>query len=275
MYAHVNGINLYYEIESNNNAAPYLLLIHGGPGVDHNYFKPEMSQLADSFQIIYYDHRGQGKSDRCSPANWNLEQWTSDANGLLDAIGVEKATILGNSFGGFIAQSMALKYPNKVDKLILSSTMGTLRTDRIVKAFKDLYNDAASQAAENFWHNPTNISAKEEYLRVCGPLYNTQPQNNVDRPAIIRNDDVLMHFYAPGAEGRNFNLLPQLKNIFLPTLILAGRNDPVSTIDDALDLKNSIANGVATLKIFENCGHGVQRDNATEALSVIRNFCLK
>lgn len=273
MKKHINGIELYYEIESSNPSARWLILLHGGPGIDHNYFKPEMSQLSDDFRVVYLDHRGHGKSDRSDPSKWNLEQWCDDLQYFISALGIEKAVILGNSFGGFVAQLFAIKYPQHVDQLILSSTMGTVNTQRIVEGFKGLYGEDPARVAKKFWDDPASPYLREEYRRVCGPLYNTQHQNNKGRPPIIKNDDVLIHFYGQGGEGRSFNFLPRLKNIFAPTLILAGKQDPVSTIKDADDMMEALPRGIASIKLFDNCGHGVQRDNPPLALSTIRAFC--
>lgn len=67
---------------------PTVILLRGGPGMDHSSFKPQWSALTDIAQVVYYDHRGQGRSDRSTPDAWNLAQWAADLVALCDALGI-------------------------------------------------------------------------------------------------------------------------------------------------------------------------------------------
>src|SRR6476659_8330186 len=119
MYVHVNGARLYVDVEGAGlvpdgprmREKPTLLLLHGGPGFDHALFKPAFSAVADIAQVIYYDHRGNGRSGGDDPATWNLAQWGDDVKGLCDALGIAKPIVLGHSFGGYVAQAYATRHP--------------------------------------------------------------------------------------------------------------------------------------------------------------------
>ena len=119
MYANVNGARLFFDVEGlglvpdgpRMRQRPTVLLLHGGPGFDHTMYKPAFSQLADIAQLVYYDHRGQGRSDG-APDTHNLAQWGDDVKGLCDALGIEKPIVIGTSFGGFVAQSYATRHPD-------------------------------------------------------------------------------------------------------------------------------------------------------------------
>src|SRR5262249_44892884 len=69
---------------------PTLLLLHGGPGFDHSLYKPAYSALADVAQIIYLDHRGNGRSDWGAKEAWTLAQWGDDVVGFCAALGIER-----------------------------------------------------------------------------------------------------------------------------------------------------------------------------------------
>src|SRR5262249_48666063 len=69
---------------------PTLLLLHGGPGFDHSIYKPAYSSLADCAQVIYLDHRGNGRSDRGSKGAWSLAQWGDDIRAFCDVLGIER-----------------------------------------------------------------------------------------------------------------------------------------------------------------------------------------
>src|SRR5438046_8049316 len=115
MFIEVNGAKLFVDVEgaglvpdgSRMRAKPTLVLLHGGPGFDHTIYKPAFSALADIVQIIYLDHRGNGRSAAGDSRTWNLAQWGDDVKGLCDGLGIDKPIVYGASFGGFVAQSYA------------------------------------------------------------------------------------------------------------------------------------------------------------------------
>src|SRR5262245_62389151 len=83
MFIAVNGTRLYFDVEgaglvadgARMRAKPTLVLLHGGPGVDHTIYKPAFSALADIVQIVYFDQRGSGRSAASDPDTWTLAQW--------------------------------------------------------------------------------------------------------------------------------------------------------------------------------------------------------
>jgi pimeloyl-ACP methyl ester carboxylesterase len=113
----VNGTRIWFDVEGAGlvpdgrrmRRRPMLVLLHGGPGFDHSYFKPSHSALSDTVQLLYVDHRGNGRSDYSDPAFWNLAQWADDLRALLDLLEIENPIVLGLSFGGFVAQSLAVR----------------------------------------------------------------------------------------------------------------------------------------------------------------------
>ncbi len=120
-HAVINGAKLWYEIKGEGEP---LLLIPGGPGFSHLYFTPHFSKLSDRFKIIYFDAFGRGKSERGeSPKSYSLKRDVEDIEGLRKFLGIDKLNIFGHSYGGIVAQAYALKYPEHLDKLILSNTL--------------------------------------------------------------------------------------------------------------------------------------------------------
>ncbi len=96
MHVSVNGVRLFFDVEGAKlvpdgpvmREKPTLLLLHGGPGFDHSIYKPAYSALADIAQIIYLDHRGNGRSEDGPRESWNLEQWGDDVRTFCDALGI-------------------------------------------------------------------------------------------------------------------------------------------------------------------------------------------
>src|SRR5215472_6155785 len=155
---------------------PTLLLLHGGPGFDHSSYKPAFSELADTAQLVYYDHRGNGRSDRSTRERWNLAQWGDDVVALCDALDIEKPVVLGQSFGGMVAMSYAVRHPDHPGKLILSSTAARHRLDRVLAAFERLGGAEAREVARRYWGKP-GPDTLPDYARVCFPLYSKTPRN--------------------------------------------------------------------------------------------------
>jgi pimeloyl-ACP methyl ester carboxylesterase len=250
---------------------PTLLLLHGGPGFDHSTFKPLMSALTDVAQIVYLDHRGQGRSDRVTSDQWTLQNWADDVRDFCEALEISRPVVMGQSFGGFVAMAYATRHPSHPGKIILSSTAARMRLDRTYDAFERLGGKPVREAAERFWENPSEQSVSD-YARICLPFYNRSPAAG-DSDAFRRtrfNFELMFEFIR--GEGRTFDLLPELPRIQRPTLLLAGEDDPVFPIEDANDIAGRIAPNLLRFERFANAGHGVYRDTPERALQVIREF---
>lgn len=250
---------------------PTLLLLHGGPGFDHSTFKPVMSALADVAQLVYLDHRGQGRSDRVSSDRCQIANWADDVKDFCDTLEITRPVVMGHSFGGFVAMAFAARHPSHPGKLVLSSTAARLRLDRIYRTFERLGGQAVRDVAQRFWENPDEETGAD-YIRVCFPLYN--PGAALADPHTMKrtvfNRELMYSFIKE--EAHRFNLLSDLSRIECPTLLLAGEDDPVCPIEDAQDIADRIAPHLLRFERFANAGHGVFRDDPGGALQVIREF---
>lgn len=127
MHVMINGVRLFFDVIGEKlvpdgkvmREKPTVLLLHGGPGFDHSVFKPSFAQLADVAQLVLLDHRGNGRSDPGDPALWTLDQWGDDVQNFCATLSIEKSIVLGYSFGGYVALSYAIRYPDHPAKLIL------------------------------------------------------------------------------------------------------------------------------------------------------------
>ena len=272
------GVQLFVDIEgaglvpdgAQMRAKPTLILLHGGPGYDHSSFKPQFSQLADVAQIVYVDHRGHGRSSRRPAAEWTLDTFADDVVRLCDALGIVKPVVLGQSFGGFVAQRYLARHPAHPGKVILSSTSHHMGLDRKLAMFEQLGGAAARAAAQAFWTAP-NESNWALYQRLCTPLYNTRPPADpLARERTRFNTEIL--FTSASGEQRTMDLLPGLARVQCPVLVMAGVADPVTPLADAQEIAAAIPAPWGRLVTFADAGHGAWRDQPDQAMQVIRDF---
>jgi proline-specific peptidase len=281
MRIQIGDTRLFFDVEGSKlrpegrqmREAPTLLLLHGGPGFDHSSFKPTMSPLTDVAQIVYLDHRGQGRSDYPDWKRLKVDDWADDVKNFCDALGIERPIVMGHSFGGFVAMAYAIRHSDHPGKLILSSTAAKQRLDRALAMFGRLGGPTARETAERFWNNP-NATNREDYLRICFPLYNRRriPGDGDALARTVTNAALMEYFVAN--EMRTFNLLSELGQIRCPTLIMAGEDDPILPIQDSEDIAIAIPQRLVRFERFANAGHGVFRDDPERALAVIREFIL-
>ena len=126
MHVSVNGVRLFFDVEGAKlvpdgpimREKPVLLMLHGGPGADHSIYRPAYSALADIAQIVYLDHRGNGRSEDGPRESWNLAQWGDDVRAFCDALGIVDPIVLGASFGGMVALAYATRHPAHPSKLV-------------------------------------------------------------------------------------------------------------------------------------------------------------
>jgi pimeloyl-ACP methyl ester carboxylesterase len=271
------GVRLFVDVEGAGlvpdgpamRAKPTLVLLHGGPGYDHSGFKPLFSQLADIAQIVYVDHRGHGRSDVRPAAEWTMDTFADDVVRLCDALGIFKPIVLGQSFGGFVAQRYIARHPSHPGKVILSSTTHHMGLDRKLAMFERLGGPQAREVAKAFWTQP-NDATWADYNRICKPYYNTTPQSEEASQRTQYRTEIL--FASAGGEQQQMNLLPGLARAQCPVLVMAGDTDPVTPIEDAQDIVAALPPQWVQFERFANVGHGPWRDNAEAAFTVLRRF---
>jgi len=271
------GVRLWFDVEGAGlvpdgdamRERPTILLLHGGPGMDHSLFKSSFAALAQVGQVVYYDHRGQGRSDRRTREEWTLDVWADDVVKLCDALGIERPIVLGNSFGGMVAMRYAARHPSHPAKLVLSSTAARMNLAAMVAMFERLGGAEPAAIANAFWTGSTREHSAA-YLAKCGPLYTQAPGNIFDTTRVVRNMDVTTHFIE--GEQRTMDLRAGLTRIVCPTLVIAGALDPVCPPACAREIADAIDPKHVRLEVFERCGHGVFRDEPDRAFPVLLAF---
>jgi proline-specific peptidase len=280
MFVTVNGARLFLDVEGASlvpegpvmRTKPTLVLLHGGPGFDHSVLRPAFSQLSDIAQIVYFDQRGSGRSVESDPNTWTLAQWGDDVKGLCDALGIEKPIVLGVSYGGFVAQSYAVRHPNHTAGLILSNTAAHMDFETVYSAFERFGGVEAGRIARAYWEDPS-VENWNRYAAICLPLYNSRPPHDVDwkKRAVVQTE-VGTSFNGPYNEHGRMDFRQSLKAIKCPALVLGGGRDPITPMSFSETLVACLAPSQVQFERFEECGHPVHVDDPSRAFAVIRSF---
>jgi proline iminopeptidase len=284
MHVIVNGVRLFFDVEGASLAPdgpamrekPTLLMLHGGPGADHSIYKPDYSGLAEVAQIVYLDHRGNGRSEDGPKEAWTLAQWGDDVHAFCDALNIVNPIVLGVSFGGMVALAYATRHPAHPSKLILISTeaAGGSHPERRVALFERFGGPETGRLARRRFlevqgHDEDSLAA---WPRLAFPHYFRNPRHpDVARRAVSRSE-VLQWFTKPGGESQTFDMFPDLHRIRCPTLIMGGEDDPILPIESQAEIAAALPAHLVQFERFADCRHAVVPDAPERAMAVIRDF---
>ncbi|HMT92353.1 alpha/beta hydrolase [uncultured Thiothrix sp.] len=242
-----------------------VLLIHGsGPGVSAwANWRLSLPALSTKFRVIAPDMAGFGFSERPTNYQYSMENWVTQAVGLLDALGLERASLVGNSFGGALALALAIHHPERVNKLVLMGSVGV--------PFK------ITEGLDRVWGYEPSLQAMKSLLDIFA--YNralvTDELAELRYQASIRpgfQESFSAMFPAPRQRWVDA-MTSALADIWaLPhhTLIIHGRDDQVIPLQNAYDLLDLIER--SELHVFGQCGHWTQIEHATSFNQLVAEF---
>jgi proline iminopeptidase len=265
MHAKVNGTTIYFDVEGSGYRAhggemtslPVCLVLHGGPGLDHTYFKPWLSPLAEHMQLVYLDHRGNGQSGRAATATYTMEQFADDVEAVREHLGLGKVFVLGNSFGGFISLLFALRHTESVAGLVLSNTAPS---GAFAEEMLALVNERATPEQQEtltllFEGRHTGDAHYRRWWEIMAPYYFASPDSRVMAELVSRltvSATVANHMFPQ--EFPKYDLREQLGPLLsVPTLVVGGRHDGVIPVSQSQLLHELIAG--SELAVFEDSGH--------------------
>jgi proline iminopeptidase len=251
-----------------------LLLMHGGPGMDHASLLA-LGRCADQLTLIFYDHRCNGRSNGADVSSMTWENLTADAEALRQALGFEQWAVLGHSFGGMVALEYALRYPQSLSHLLLLGTCGDTRwvqENAPELLAKRGYSAATVQAAHRFFNGqltpgevfPTAMKFGTAYFyslpamvreTLFGPRAKMQPE---------------AHVFGFSQLLTGWTVMDRLGEIEVPTLVMAGRQDFLFPPEHQAILADRLPN--AQLELIERAGHNPQMEQPEAVARVIKRF---
>jgi proline iminopeptidase len=259
------GGSLFYRLIGDGDP---IIVVHGGPDFDHSYLLPDLDRLAAAFQLIYYDQRGRGRSmPDTDPEDVGIESEVDDLEMLRDHLGLGATTVLGHSWGGVLAMVYAIAHPEPMSRLILVNpafaTVGDrnlfvewrrarwpadmAEMDAIASTPEFEAGDPDAVAAYYRVHYRSGLTRAEDIDRVLDGI-----ALSLTRDRILRGRDIEHRLIADTWGSRNWNLLPDLGRLDIPTLVITGEDDFIP-----LECPTHIADAIpgAQLVVLPECGH--------------------
>lgn len=242
-----------------------VLLIHGsGPGVSAwANWRLSLPALSQHFRVIAPDMAGFGFSERPADYQYSMENWVAQAVGLLDALNIPKASVVGNSFGGALALALAICHPERVNKLVLMGSVGV--------PFK------ITEGLDRVWGYQPSLEAMKGLLDIFA--YNralvTDELAELRYQASIRpgfQESFAAMFPAPRQRWVDAMSSPlaDIRALAHHTLIIHGRDDQVIPLQNAYDLVDLIEH--SELHVFGQCGHWTQIEHAQSFNRLVAEF---
>jgi proline iminopeptidase len=260
--------------------ATALIVLHGGPGLDHTEFGHYLDALGDAFRLLMVDERAQGRSDPAPPETWTLEQHARDVDTLAIALGLERYAVLGHSYGAFIALQHAIDFAGRPVATIVSSGIPSARFLAHVAHELETFEPAdLRDQVRSSWAREGHARMPEDVAHIISdqlPFHFADPRDpRIDDVRAAMADarfspDVLRA--AAAEDYGDIEVEDRLGDVTHPVLVLAGRHDRVCTVAAA----EAIADGIpgARLRIFEHSAHMAFVEENADYLTAVREFLL-
>lgn len=241
---------------------PPLVVLHGGPGLSQNYLLPHLYQLAQSHTVLFYDQRGSGASSaKISAETMRIPVFVDDLEAIRASFGWGKISILGHSWGGFLALHYALEHPESVDRLVLANSFcassdgvrlylqewyrrmapfqeefAQIQQDpRLLAGDPEIAERSVHLILRTYCHDPAHV----EHLDL---RFSPQAALQAQQSAELLRQQLLLEY----------SLYDSLKALSIPTLIIHGDADSVP-LSTAEELHQSLPQ--SRFVLLENCGH--------------------
>ena len=254
-----------------------LMLLHGGPGLDHHELHPWMDGLAGAgFRLIYVDMRSQGGSQRVDPSTLTIQVFAQDVDRLARALGFDQFSLFGHSFGAIVSLSHALERGTAGHYVISSGAASSEALMADVEREIERFQPAAmrDQIKRSWDAEPTVATAAEArdlmesqmpfHFWEMGDAYRTF----VEKDDTVYAPDVLAHFASNGYGG--FEWVDHLRWISKPMLVITGRYDRTCTVARSEEIHAEVAG--SELVVIEKAAHMTHVEQPQAFLAAIRRW---
>jgi proline iminopeptidase len=256
-----------------------LIVLHGGPGLDHHEFGDYLDPLAeDGIRLLLVDLRAQGRSEPTPPETWTLERMAQDVIMMARAMRLERYSVLGHSYGAFVALQNAVDYPGMATRTIVSGGIASAKYLDAVEPNLEHFEPAElREQVATSWAREADVRTQED---VASLMHDQWPFHFVDPfdPRIEEYErrtawsvfapDVLRWFATQTYGG--IELEDRLGSVTQPVLVLAGRHDRTCPVAASRRMVELLPN--AELHVFEQSAHMTFVEEPEAFLEAVRRF---
>lgn len=271
----INGTKLFVKVLGSGEP---LLIIHGGPGLSHDYFLPHLNPLAENHQLIFYDQRGTGRSSvELDSSTMTLDHFVEDIEAIRKHFNLEKVNIVGHSWGGLLAALYAIKYKNKLKSLVFwdaSPLNSRLREVMILKQ-KDMLTNEDHKSVRKITNSQDfkkgdPVTIKRLFWAIFKPTFFGQKLvyklNFYFNENYSKSQLLLLYMYKTMLVYDYYN---QLQKVKAPSLIFQGEYDPMP-IECSQELNRQLKN--SELIVIPACGHFPFVEKPKELFAKMESF---
>lgn len=256
-----------------------IIIIHGGPGLDHHVFGDYLDALTDEYQLILIDQRANGRSGRPPEETWTLEQHAKDVGLLAAALELDKYSVLGHSYGSFVALQNAVDFPGQAALTIVSGGVPGSRflMSHVEYELANFKPEELRQQVTDSWAREQHAQTQDDVATLMSdqlPFHFADPYDPTiseyeQRTAgTIYAPEILRKFSSEGYGG--IEVEDQLGDIIQPVLIMAGRHDRACSIDASEFMAANIPN--SEFVIFEKSAHMTFVEENERYVNTVRSF---
>ncbi|HKT00447.1 MAG TPA: alpha/beta fold hydrolase [Rugosimonospora sp.] len=249
-----------------SGAGTPFIVMHGTGG-HLEAFAKNVRALGARYRFLAYDYPGHGWTT-LARTDLEIDDYTGHLVGLMDALGVERAHLSGESLGGWVAMKFAARYPERVDRLVLNTPGGTMATPEVMDRIRSLSQAAADDPSEERirtrleWLMADPRSVTDELVAIRRGVYR--------RPGFAASMRHLLCLQDPEVRRRNMVTDDELRAITAPTLVIWTSDDPSGPAKAGLDLAERIPAG--EFRLIENAGHWPQWEQPERFNRIVLEF---
>jgi pimeloyl-ACP methyl ester carboxylesterase len=247
-----------------------LIVLHGGPGLDHTHLRPWLDPLGEDFRVLYIDERCQGRSERVDPTTLSLEVFAEDVDRLAEALELDRFALLGHSFGAIVTTWHAINIGTAEAYVISGGGDSSEKLMADVNASLEAMGEAGKPIAES-WEWEQTVATPEdcaELMRIQTPFHFHGPPPPDFAADTVYDPAVLRHFSSAGYG--DFDYTADLGRVAKPTLVLVGAHDRVTTPRAARILHEGIPG--SEYAELEGAGHMSMIEAQDAYLQRVREF---
>lgn len=254
-----------------------MLLLHGGPGLDHTQFRPWLDPLAEAFRLVYVDLRSQGRSEVADPSTWTLATMADDLGELAAALGLDSYAVLGQSFGSFVALHHAVHDGTASHYVLLGSVPSDRWLERVERNLAELEPPELRERVAASWDREAEVRTEEEFRELFRdqlPFHFATTETDAYREFHDAADrmrfapDVLRVLSLEGYGG--LDVEDVLADVRRPVLVITGEHDRVTVPEGGYAIAEAVPEG--DFVVIKDAGHMAFAEKPTAVRRAIRAF---